>query len=448
MATLETPKITLVCGRLPLLSAEAWQQVREYGPTFATEFTVLACQLLTFKLAAHFLGKQGFSEYAVARRVISTIYPVALLGFGVALPRYVAISAHEQQAGLCDRFFSAAVWCVGLVAVILLGVMNLAPSRFAYLIYGGGSYGPFVFPISLVIGGQTFHALCYAYFRGRLQMKPANLLQFLNLAAVPVLAFFVGDRSPKMVLERIGWLSVLVSVSALWWTPWRAIGSRCFAEAKTQLRYGVPRVPGDFAQMALLGLPTFFVAHIAGVQQAGYVAISISMVLLIGAIFTPVGLILLPKSSFLFARGSVAELREHVMFLLKMTFAISIALSAVVFFAPGVLVQVLLGPQYGEVAQIVRLIVPGAVPYSVFLVLRNVLDAFHEHAVTSAFLIMSLCIFCIGALIFQAKSNGVNPILFFLLAALVVLGLLTLLETFRVLSDPKSVQSLGRVSRT
>ena len=61
------------------LAEDVVKQGPEYASTFITQFADLACQILAYKLAARFLGKQGFSEYAVARRAISTIYPVSLL---------------------------------------------------------------------------------------------------------------------------------------------------------------------------------------------------------------------------------------------------------------------------------------------------------------------------------------------------------------------------------
>src|SRR6266849_9492025 len=97
MGTIDTPKLTApsVGASSPFtwIAEGLGSHAREYGGTFATEFTVLACQLLTYKLAAHFLGKTGFSEYAVARRTISLIYPLPLLGLGIALPRYIAQAA-------------------------------------------------------------------------------------------------------------------------------------------------------------------------------------------------------------------------------------------------------------------------------------------------------------------------------------------------------------------
>src|SRR6266849_4226568 len=97
MATTDIPKPGVPSAgagtRFSWITENLCSHVREYAGTFATEFTVLACQLLTYKLAAHFLGKAGFAEYAVARRTISLIYPLPLLGLGIALPRYIAQAA-------------------------------------------------------------------------------------------------------------------------------------------------------------------------------------------------------------------------------------------------------------------------------------------------------------------------------------------------------------------
>jgi len=195
MATIETSKLMLLRGMFPWLTDAAWEQVWEYAPTFLTEFAVMASQVVVYKLAANFLGKQGFSEYAIARRAISTIYPVGLLGLGVALPRYIAISARREEVTLQDRFFSATMWCVGLSVILIFALVNLMPSKFAYLIYSDGSYKSLTMPISMIIVGLTLHALAYAYFRGHLQMGRANIFQFVNLGTVPLLAFFLGDRS-------------------------------------------------------------------------------------------------------------------------------------------------------------------------------------------------------------------------------------------------------------
>ena len=428
----------LLRERFPRLSDAARAQITEYAPTFLTEFTVMASQIVVYKLAAHFLGKEGFSEYAVARRAVSTIYPLALLGFGVALPRYIASCVGQQGPGRRDLFFAATLWCVGGAAAILIAAINLMPSLFAYLAFGNSTYRGLVRPISLIIAGLTLHAIAYSYFRGRLLMRKANILQLVNLAIIPLLSFWLGSHEVSAVLTKIGLFSIFVSLVGLLFTPWQKLASNSVAEARVLLRYGVPRISGDFAQMALLGLPAFIVAHRVGVEQAGYVAFGVSVLSMIGAVFTPLGLILLPKSSQMIAEGTGDDLRGHVLRIVNVTFVIAFGLTALAWLTADPLIRVYLGTDYSGVTRILRLTCLGAVPYSLFLVTRNLLDAFHEQAVTSTFLIISLCVFGVGALTIHAKSGSVALILFSLLAAITVLGLLTLLEAFRVLRRLRS----------
>ncbi|MGB9460583.1 MAG: lipopolysaccharide biosynthesis protein [Candidatus Acidiferrum sp.] len=438
MATLETPKIASGRGQLSWISADAWQQICDYGPTFATEFTVMASQIVAYKLAAHFLGKQGFSEYALARRAISTIYPIALLGFAVGLPRYIAISTGHENAERRDRFFGATLCCVGTAAAALIALMNLMPAKFAYLAYGSVSYKALALPVSLIIGGLTLHAVVYSYFRGHRLMTRANILQFTNLAVVPVLGFSIASDEVRSVLLAIGLLTIVVSSLGLLFTPWQQMAANSLAEAKMLLRYSVPRVPGDFALMALLGLPAFLVAHQAGVQAAGYVAFGVSVLSMIGAVFAPVGLILLPKSSQMIASGAGEELRGHVMRIITLALVIALGLTALAYLTADPFVRLYLGTDYSGVAKILRVICLGAVPFALFQVTRNLLDAFHELAVTSAFLIISLCVFGVGVLSLRSMSNSTAGILISLLAAILVLGLLTLLESFRILRRLRS----------
>ena len=104
MATLETPKSILVRTMVPWITDSSWKQVKEYSPTFLTEFVVMASQILLYKLAAHYLGKTGFSEYALARRTVSLLFPILVLGMAVGLPRYIGVTngrgGHRRRSSL------------------------------------------------------------------------------------------------------------------------------------------------------------------------------------------------------------------------------------------------------------------------------------------------------------------------------------------------------------
>ena len=194
MATIDTPKLSVASVVRPAqpswLAANLGSHLREYGGTFATGFAVLGCQLMTYKLAAHFLGKTGFAEYALARRTISILYPVVLLGLGVGLPRYVAMAAGRGDRESGGRYLAATLWCVSLSAVVCVVILKVAPRGLAYLFFGSREYAFLLFPMSLVWRERRLHTVGYSYFRGTLNMRAANLLQLVNLGLAPLAVFF------------------------------------------------------------------------------------------------------------------------------------------------------------------------------------------------------------------------------------------------------------------
>ena len=420
-------------GRFSWITENFRSHVREYGGTFATEFTVLACQLLTYKLAAHYLGTTGFAEYAVSRRTISILYPIVLLGLGVGLPRYVAIAAGRGDQESQARYLGATLWCVGLSAVVCVVILNAFPGGLAYLFFGSREYASLLFPMSLVVAGTSLHAIAYSYFRGLLNMRVANLLQFVNFGLMPLMVFLLYNRSVQSVLTALGILSIGVAGAALAFTPWRAAAKNNRKQAKELLRFGIQRVPGDFILMALFALPATFVAHKSGIRAAGFVAFGISMLNVIGSFFSPFGLILLPKAGTLLAAGRNGELRRQVWLLTRITLVVSAVLAVGMAIGAETLMRVYLGPDFTEGARTLRLLLLAAVPYSLYTVVRNVIDAFHELGVTTMILAAGFGVFCLGASGEFAWQDKLHVVLLSFLMGVVTLWLLASAETLRIL---------------
>ncbi len=437
MATIDMPKPSALSAgagaRFSSIIGNLGSHVREYGGTFATEFTVLACQLLTYKLAAYFLGKTGFAEYAVARRTISILYPIVLLGLGVGLPRYVASAAGRGDEEAKARYLGATVWCVGFSALACVALSAAFRGGLAYLFFGSRGYASLILPLSLVVAGSAVHAIAYSYFRGILNMRAANLLQLVNFGLMPLAAFLLYSKSVQAVLTALGILSIAVAGMALVFTPWKTVARDNRAEVKELLRFGIQRVPGDFILMALFALPATFVAHQSGIRAAGFVAFGISMLNVIGSLFSPFGLILLPKAGTLLAAGRNGELRKQVWLLTRITFAVSAVLAVGIAVGAETLIRLYLGADFLEGAGILRLLLLAAVPYSLYTVLRNVIDAFHELGVTTMILAAGFGIFCLGASGVIALQDRM-----YLVILAFVIGVLTLLvlssaETLRIL---------------
>jgi O-antigen/teichoic acid export membrane protein len=261
MGTLNTEVLPARSWTLPWIGAIPFQHVREYGPTIATEFTVMCAQIVAYKLAAHFLGTDGFSEYAVARRAATLISPLPLLGLAVGLPRYIAYSNGCGDAEAASRYYGATLRCVACAIVLCLGVLNLLREQFAFLIFGDRGYAHLILPISLMVLGLSLHGIVYSYFRGHLIMKRANVLQIVNLAGVPILCFVTLHQSVGTLIFSLGLLWSVVAFAALCFTPVQQIALPARRETGELLRYGVQRLPGEFVLMAMLSLPVIFMAH-------------------------------------------------------------------------------------------------------------------------------------------------------------------------------------------
>ncbi len=433
MATLETPKTTPVHEMFPWLSVAAWGQVKEYAPTFLTEFAVMVSQIVAYKLSAHYLGKQGFAEYALSRRTVSLIFPIPVLGLAVGLPRYIGFSKGRKDPQSAARYYGATLWCAGSAALICVALLNLFAGTFGYLFFGDRSYGSLARPVSLMILGLCVHTVVCGYFRGHMNLNRANLMQLLNLALAPTAVFFFARHSLGSVLLSLGLIWTVTAGTALLFTPWRATRENTWKETRELLQYGIQRVPGDFILMALLTLPATFVAHVHGVQEGGFVAFGISVVSMVGAVFAPVGLVLLPKATSMLAEGASRDLREHVRFVIRLTIAASIAIVLIVWIAIPSLVRVYLGANFEQVVPIVRILILGALPYCLYLVVRNLVDAYHDYGVTAAILAVGLGVFMIGFFVGKHFGSKTQIILSDFLFAQVVISALSSWECWRIL---------------
>ena len=447
MSNLQAEAIAIAPRRGVWTRWPALGHLREYVPTIATEFAVLITQVLVYKLAAYYLGKEGFSEYAVVRRAATFLAPLPLLGLGVGLPRYIAISRGKNNPRAATHYFGAAFLCVLSGIFLCLAVLNAWGHHFAFLLFGDDSYAGLVFPLSLMIFGLSLHTLAYAYFRGQLAMTRANLLQLVNYAAVPVLVFFLVGNHAASVLLWLGVLWTLVASVALGFTPIGQALTFQAEELRELLRFGIQRVPGDFILMALLSLPVVFVAHRAGMQQAGFVAFGISVLAMIGALVSPIGLVLLPKASGLLASGKKAELRSHIRHIMALALLFSAGASALIWFSAPALIRLYLGPGFEAAASVLRVIVLGGVPYALFAVLRNLIDAFHRNAVTALITALSFCVFLAGEWAGSLHISVENQTLVALVVSLGILGGATSWECMRILRIESGPVAIPAVSK-
>lgn len=399
--------------------------------TLITELLVMAAGIVLLKLAADFLGVVGFGEFTLSRRAINLLYLPLVMGLGIASPRYVAIARAGALPGYGARNFVVATLTLGLFpTLVIILLMNANPAVASSLVFGTRSMSHLILPVTLALGGLAMHTMAYSVFRGRSEMHVANVLQLFINGLVPVASFLVAPHSAAAVLTTMGSIWMVSTGAVIVAILLRSRSDPPSEQGVVQhlrllLRFGLPRVPGEFALGGLFSLPALIALRVHGVVPAGQFSAGIAVLTIVSSVFAPIGLVLLPRASAQAAMGDLAGLRRLVLRILVGGFALVVA---------GVIVGELLipsfvrwyfGPAFVPAIPIFRACLIGAIPFAIYVLLRNILDALDVRAINSRNLMITLA-FLVAACLLRTDimSMAVS-----LVAALTLLSLLSLWET-------------------
>lgn len=410
---------------------------RDYATTFATAAAVIVSYLLVLRIIAAHLGTTGFGEYTLARRTLSVLSPLALLGTDLAIARFVAYAAGKHSARV-RSYPPAGLALAGLAVVLVSSFLLIFQGFFAALLFGTARYVTIIVVLPLLLTGTALHATAYAYLRGRLQIIRANLLMILNQVLVPLAVVGLVSHSVPSILLAIGLSWTAVSLAFLAFMPMSLtnVGGRMNEVA----RYGIPRVPGDFLQLALFTAPGILVAHIAGIGAAGIVAFGVAALGIVGSALSPINFIMLPVASRLAAQGSVVQLRRQIFNTHRLTIVgLVIGTIAVEILAQSI-IRLYLGPEFVPATAVLRVIIIGALPWGLYVTLKSIIDARHVRAFNTRNMLIAVVSFSLAAgglgRVWPSSTSVVVSFVF----SLYVLGILTIRQVYLTTRDGQDVQ--------
>jgi O-antigen/teichoic acid export membrane protein len=389
---------------------------KDFISTFLTQIIVLISGLAVFKLANIEFGSSGFSEFSLVKRNIAYLYTFIMLGLGVAVPRYIAKEVGTKSGNENNVFFAA--FFISFISLVVTGlIFFIFQKNITFLLFGDKTYTKFLFPIFIMIAGLLLNGIVYSYYRGKMIFNYANFFQLINTGIVPLVAFLFSNNVEKVFLYT-GLLMLTVNVIILL----KIFITQNFDFVLTKalmpelFLYGLQRIPADFGLASLLALPAIFSAHTQGVEIAGYVAFSISLLSLSGQAVAPIGLIMLPKISHLIGEGNYVLIRHYVIKLLIFSVGISILGTFVYQIFASQILHLYLGKVDNNLLTISKSIMWGALFYPIYVTLRSVIDAYYKTAYNTVSIIGALLVYLIINFFYQDIFNA-------LFISLVVLGL-------------------------
>lgn len=375
--------------------------------TFITQGIILIAVLFVYRLIGERFGPEGVGKYFLIKKVVGLFQPVILLGFGVGLTHYIAISKNKEQRG---AYIKSGGLTVISFALLFLLIINVLRGFFAKTLFGNINHTNLVLPFSFLLAGLILHNLTYSYYRGRLLVKVFNILQLINIGLVPIgILIFFRDITVEKLITLIGVGTIVIaSVFSLFYVKelFGATKKWQFKNSlKTLLLYGLPRVPGIFALGGLLSLGPIFASHFTSIKEVGYLSISQSLLITIGTATAPLSLILLPKISNLIANKKQETIRQGLNFLIPAVIQCSIFISVQLILFSDAIIKYWLGPDFLKAVPIMQILFCSIIFYTIFETMRSILNAAKIKPIVAinASISLGVFLFLSGILLFLIK---------------------------------------------
>lgn len=403
-----------------------------YLQTYLVEFVVFISALLCFRFAYIIFGNEGFGIYSLFRRTIGLLSPFLMLGLQIALTRFIAQTIlKDEKAQIHTYFIATLILCLSAF-VLFFVIIVLFSDWFGWLFFGDIRYSFLVSPLALVMLGVLIHSVAYSYFRGLMEMKKANFLQFLNLGVGNILGFaWFDDVVSVMVFTGGFWFIISVLIIITFVKPHKIKRSDLFRKMKELIVYGIQRIPANIVSIVLISLPSYIVAHNYGIEIGGYVAFGVSLLSIGASASNPISLILLPQTTMYKEQGQFAKIKSIIQRVFLFSLTIS-AIATVIFFVFAPQILLLYFGQINDILiHICRFVVLALPPYVIYTALRTTNDAFYDIGVNSISFLGGFILFILGIFVF---SLTISNILLFFVISIYITFILMIIFIFRYLS--------------
>lgn len=423
----------------PFQSALKSPTFKGYASTYLVEFLLLVSGLLVYRICNTHYGSEGVADLSIFKRIFSFGQPILLLGLLIGVTRYVTIAKSAKQQ--FTYYFTSFVF-FGCISLILGVILIPYSAEWSNLLFGNNSFTSFVLPLFISIAGIYFHLMTFGYLRGKHDFQNANLLQFVNMAFIPILAFYLATTLENVLFfTGLAWLIIsIISFIIIIYKPinWNNLRFES-SSLKTLLKYGLPRVPGDIAFGGLFALPIIIVSKFNYPDLANKMAFSLTLLNIVGAAFSPLSLMLLPTISQKIKEQQFKSVQQETKRAIVATVILSSSGLLVYQVFAGEILELYLGEGSNYWVKDSKIIMSGAVFYALFITLRSVIDAYYIKAVNSINLIIALVFFCITSIASGQLNLDYVWFYYSFLSSLFLLMTLTLFSIYKMNRELKEL---------
>ena len=366
--------------------------------TLMGQCLLLSGLFLITRISVRAFGGVGFGEYQVARRTLAVVAFPLMCGLGVSIPRHIARDISDPRK--VAKWLYAGGILSGVLLAVFLVLGTCASASIGRWTFGDDAQQRLVLSLLVAVTGMFCHTLASAALRGLSRFHLAAALQVVNGALVPLTGILLAAGRVERALAIAGFLWIVLGMTVLacvcrQWPRPAGAALQVRGAIITLIKFGLPRIPGDIALFGLFALPAYTAVHRHDMVGAGFISVGLSLVQAVASVFASAGFVLLPYWS------RAANSPQSLVTARRRIGALVISSALVATLSVGVLqlflrtvARLLLGALAANGLHDLRYVAVSAVPYVIYLVLRDYMDA------TSAFPMNAVALS--GAMLVQA----------------------------------------------
>ena len=354
--------------------------------TFAGQIVVIAVLFGMNKYLSIEFQPELYTIYNIAYKAAGPLAMGIVFCLGIAVPRYIALYMAKGEKERSADLVQTAFFLMLFLMLVVIGAYFILPVNWGWLIFGTNAYDGLLWGIIVYGLGLALTTFMYSFYRGIEDYRKYNGSQIIvQLFILAIALGFSSDISSMMIIWGIGMSafaiigleriyrqefnsSLLLVSSGKIRSLWENLGEL--------LRFCLPRVPGELVLFSFGVIPLIIINDKLGTMATGGFVVALIINGAVMPLYGLTGTVLLPYVSRLLGEsGSVASASGKINKLLLVYIVSSLVIIAGVAFFADTILWILFDSSYMVYAAQVQLLIITVLPNSIYLLLRNPLDA-------------------------------------------------------------------------
>jgi len=350
--------------------------------TLVAQLTIMVLALVVNKLLSVKLGVEGYGQYSIIKKSTQVLSFVMLSGMGIAIPRYLSTYLAQNNLIRVRSTMIASFLVILMVGTVILTVCMLLIHTLSPIVVGDNDGRLYVTALLFALS-ITSSSWLFAYYRGTNAFLNFGVSQVVVQVLITIGALLFGGN---LILVLNIWsfttiLYVLVSMiwernkNKLWKGPRVAWKDTITPQLKTLFSYGMPRMVGDFFLFSFAAFPLVYINETIGLRSSSFYATGLMLTSMVTPLFGFLGMVLLPYVSTAVVQNNFKQSDKLIKQLTLIYIALSVVAIFVLWLGMDVFIRLFFSAEFLPSAYVARILTASILFESIYLLLRNPIDA-------------------------------------------------------------------------